>query len=600
MRNTSIRTRLIIMVILIATVPIVFSTIIATNNIRDFSTRENINANMARISWGATYLDELIAQLDRMFYSLQINDELGESIQNLGSDNVSERFDSQIYATDTMATAYYANSRKIDELIYYSDSIKQTFAVSYKVLGDIRSLDQLEAYWGRLETSDTNIYFEPYGKDIYAVHSLNRFQDQKMYGGLAVRVVDDVWEEMLRFLEPVGQEKVFILNDEYELVAGTGDRMFLNGFLTMLEDEADGEEVFFHEAEMIVFESQYYFVQDVDESKLRIVKSVPISQIRAGEINTIRAAILIMVLTILVAVILSIIFSFRVSKPIVELAKTMRSADLEGLEIANRQSIDEVDLLENGYLQMVQRLKDLIQEEYQHEIELKNAQLLALQAQINPHFLNNTLNLIGGMALEKDAPEIYDMARSISDLLRYSVKDSDELVSLGDELKHVSNYLKIQQKRYEGRCSVNYDLLDGVADLLVPKFILQPIVENAFEYGLQPKVGEWRLDIRVFKAGIDVGIAVRDNGVGMSEERLTRLREQLDLSKTAELNSRKYDRQPLAGDNKGGTGIGLKNVAMRLKLKFNEKSGIRVFSKEGKGTMVVLVVRSEERRRRDV
>lgn len=598
MKKTSIRFRLMIMVILLATLPVVFTTVIATNNIRDFSTNESINASKARISWGASYLEELIAQLDRMFYSLQINEDLRESIENLDDPSMAVRYLSQNYASDTLATAYYANSRKIDELIYYTHDLQKTFAVSYKVIGDIKNIEAPSNYWKRLNTTESNIYFEPHESYIYAVHSLNRFHDQSMYGGLAVKIREDVWQDVLSILEPVGDEKVFVINDEEQMVAGTGDTKSLEGLFDYLQKEdshVDSELDFTRSVQHVTLNDHFYFLQFVDEGKLMLIKSVPISQVRAGEINTIRAAVLIMALAIGVAVVLSIFFSLRISNPIVQLARTMRSADLEGLEVSGEQSIDEIDLLEDGYNQMVVRLKELIQEEYQHEIELKNAQLLALQAQINPHFLNNTLNLVGGMALDKDAPEIYDMARSISDLLRYSVKDSDELVSLQDELNHVGNYLKIQQKRYEGRCEISYKIDASVQDVLVPKFILQPIIENAFEYGLQPKPGDWLLTIHVFQVGRCVGIVVKDNGVGMTVERLKELRARIAHG----------DMQPgltSARDNRGkeGTGIGLRNVALRLKLRFKKASGIRVFSQLNNGTMVLLTIALDERSSQNV
>src|SRR5690606_13572117 len=116
---------------------------------------------------------------------------------------------------------------------------------------------------------------------------------------------------------------------------------------------------------------------------------------------------------------------------------------------------DEIGLLEAGYNFMMACIKTFIENEFQHEIEVKKAQLIALQAQINPHFLNNTLHLIGGMALKKGAPEIYRITQVIGDLLRYSISmEGDQTVSLSEELKHTANYLFIQEQRFAGRCEV--------------------------------------------------------------------------------------------------------------------------------------------------
>lgn len=595
MKKLSVRVRLLVTIVVLAVLPVAMLAVVAIGNLRDFSTRESVEANLARMNWGASYLEELIDQMDRMFYSLQINEELNDNILGLDSDDINLHFKSQQLVSETLATAYYANASKIDELAYYSSRTNKVFSVSYKVLGEIETLSNLKGYWHRLESTPTNIYFEPQNEAIYAVHSLNRFSDKQVYGGLAVKLRKEVWSDIQEILEPVGLEEFYILNDRRELIAGSDPDTDIMDDIKRFELPDTS-----YDAQMRKTDSRYYFIREVDDSKILLVKTVPVSQVRQGEINTIKAATFIAVIFAGAAAIISILFSLRISKPIVDLANTMRTANLDGFDVTGSQYTDELALLENGYKQMVNRLKELIQEEYQHEIELKNAQLLALQAQINPHFLNNTLNLIGGMALTKDAPEIYEMSRSISDLLRYSVTDNDDLVSLEEELLHVNNYLTIQQKRFEGRCRVVMDVATGLGAIMVPKFILQPIVENAFEYGLQSKPGEWALVIRVFRTGNRLGILVRDNGVGMAEDVLRNVRKKL---KTGGIAAAKSETSPdISGANtkRKGTGIGLKNVVLRLRLRFNEESSIRVFSKPGVGTLTVLTVVGIERSSDDV
>jgi two-component system sensor histidine kinase YesM len=179
--------------------------------------------------------------------------------------------------------------------------------------------------------------------------------------------------------------------------------------------------------------------------------------------------------------------SLRITRPIVGLAKTMRTAPIHHFEMTSVNSRDEIGLLERGYNSMMQRIRELIEHEYQREIEVKNAQLMALQAQINPHFLNNTLLMVGGLALSKGVPEIYRIAKGIGDLLRYSIGSGAEPASLADELTHARNYLLIQEQRFLGRCKIAVDAEDPLPRLLLPRFALQPLIENAFEHGLQPK-----------------------------------------------------------------------------------------------------------------
>lgn len=209
---------------------------------------------------------------------------------------------------------------------------------------------------------------------------------------------------------------------------------------------------------------------------------------------------------------------------------------------------------------------------------------MALQAQINPHFLNNTLHLIGGMALSKNAPEIYRITRVIGELLRYSISTEGDMVPLKDELKHMQNYIFIQEHRFVGRCTVTVSMDETVLDSKLPKFTIQPIVENAFEHGLQQKEGAWKVEIRIKRIGNRIGIMVKDDGVGLAEERLRQVRAELQGGLAI-----KGDWTGPDGSRKR-RGIGLRNVNARLKFQFGNGYGARIFSKPKAGTLVLLVL----------
>ena len=441
----------------------------------------------------------------------------------------------------------------------------------------------MTGYWKRLDSAKTNIYFEMTAEGIFAVHSFNRFSDQKMYGGLATKVRKNVMDEVVDILYDSKGQDVFIVNDEMDVLFASTDVIEIERISTMIKSQDK-----LAECVLLKKSDYYFFIEEVDGGKLYLIKAIPTSIVRAGEIQTIQAGALIAALFVVIAVLLSVVFSIRMSRPIINLAKTMNSSDLKGLKVDKDQSIDEIDLLEKGYNQMVERLKELVEEEYQHEIELKNAQLHALQAQINPHFLNNSLNLIGGMALEKQAPEIYEVSRSISDLLRYSLTDSDLPVNLEEELTHTKNYLRIQEKRFEDRCIVILEVDQGLEQIKIPKFMIQPMIENAFEHGLQPKRGQWELHIRVRKFNDRLGIIIKDNGIGISQDRL------IELRKLIKYPERLIQEEKTADKKITSKSIGIKNVALRLKLRYSKKSRLRLFSKENLGTMIVLTIELNE------
>jgi two-component system sensor histidine kinase YesM len=145
----------------------------------------------------------------------------------------------------------------------------------------------------------------------------------------------------------------------------------------------------------------------------------------------------------------------------------------------------------------------------------------------------------------------------------------------------MQNYIFIQEQRFSGRCQVVVANEEASLDCRIPKFTLQPIVENAFEHGLQSKAGSWSVEVRIKRIRNRILIAVWDSGVGLEEDKLAEIRK--DLYSGSESNAGLSEKEP-SGRRKG---IGLKNVDSRLKLHFGERSGIRVFSKKGAGTIVL-------------
>ncbi len=584
MRRTSIRFRLLSMMICLTTLPIIAFAMIATTNMRNLVEPEIINANTSGVMWSAEYLENIIEQLDRMFYSLQLNDELMDSMSKLDSDDIYVQYKTQNFMKQTLSTSLYTNSSKIDEFTLYVHEGHKSFTVSHNVTGKIDTINIENQPWNRLENIDTNIYFESIGQHIYAVHSINRFPDKKLKGGLAVRLDSNVLDKVFNILKSEEEGSIYLFNDEIDLLWGTSEISNTREIKHQVENFKNNEK----NNDYIKTKDYYYFIREIDDGKLILIKAVPTSLIKMAEINTIKAGFVIAGIFVVISIVISTLFSLKISKPIVNLAKTMSKDLIHDLKVDSGQSIDEIILLENGYNSMIKRLKELIEEEYQHEIDLKNAQLVALQAQINPHFLNNTLQLIGGMALSKNIPEIYDITRGIGDLLRYSIDNNSNMVTINDELINIQNYLMIQQKRFEGRCKVKIRVSESVKRYLLPKFTLQPIVENAFQYGLQPKVGEWKLELRISHIGNRIAIMIKDSGVGIKEKDLKKIRGKLNNNFRGEVDKN----TPLV--KRKGTGIGLRNVDSRLKLKFGKGFGVRIFSSEGLGTLVVLIIKERE------
>lgn len=579
MKRTSIRYRLMVLMICLTTLPVLTVTWIATNNTRNSVEKEIIEANRSRMLWADQYLDELIRQIDVLFYSLQVNQQLIDGLSTIDSQDLGGQFRTQRYIQETLTTAFYANSKKIDELALYTHQNQKVYSVNYANSGLIYSLDIQKGNWTRLLQKPVNMYFKESGNGIFAFHSINRFADRRLLGGLSVRINKEVWREVSDILKSEDESSVFLVNDEGERLSGSTPEQSFNEVIGQMKDQPAHADL-----EIQKTNNYFLFMKRVDDGELTLIKALPITTITESANNTVRAGIVTGLLFAAASILLSITVSLRISRPIVSLARTMRMTPVHQFELTSVQSKDEIGLLERGYNSMMKRMKELIENEYQKEIEVKNAQLMALQAQINPHFLNNTLNLIGGMALVKGAPEIYKITKGIGDLLRYSISSGHDSATLADELKHIRNYLFIQEQRFMGRCSVIVES-DGSGEALrLPRFTLQPLVENAFEHGLQPKEGAWQVQIRMKTIRAHIIILIKDNGIGIDRKRLSMLR--AELKEGIALKPERPDKDKEKPENRKG--IGLQNVDSRLKLHFGGKASLRFFSKPGAGTLIVL------------
>lgn len=580
LQRISIRFRLMVLMITLTTLPVVTVTWQATNNTRSSVEKEMIDANESRMVWASQYLDELIQQMDTLFYALHIRTDLIGDLTRIDSMEAGERYRLQNALFAAMNTAYYSFSRKIDNLTLYMHATGRAYSVNYANSGITHSLNIRESPWSRMLSEPIGLHFKASGDRLSAYHSMNEFQGQELIGGISVRIDGKVWEQAGQLLQSEPESAIYLVSDEGELLPGSSPLPEDSELLQVLED---GSAALSPDVAFTRTKQDYVFSKRVSGGKLRIVKAIPVSTIDAIAQRTMTAGLWTGVLFTVVSILLSIVVSLRISRPIVSLAKTMRKSHIHDFELKSVKSKDEFGLLEAGYNFMMARMKSLIENEYQHEIDVKNAQLIALQAQINPHFLNNTLHMIGGMALAKGAPEIYRVTYVIGDLLRYSISsEMEQTVQLRDELKHTGNYLFIQEQRFAGRCTVKVMAGEDAGGVDIPKFTLQPIVENAFEHGLQGKEGEWSLEVRAKLIRGRLVLMVRDDGVGMRPDKLSALRK--------ELASVERTSAPVSEEGRSRRGIGLPNVHGRLAIRYGKQYGVRLFSAEGAGTLVVLTM----------
>lgn len=566
MRRHSLRVRLAALMIALTVLPVLVLTLIASHNTRESVEEEIVVANRTRVDWAAQYIEELLEGLDGMFYSLQIDPEFESLLSDLESSTAPGQ--ARRAVAQLLSAAYFARSRLVDDLSLYVHATGERIIVDNVQSGTVVRPDENQSPWAGIAREPVALRLFASGDDVYALHTVNRFSDRSLRGALLARVDREIARQLETILSDDSGDRIFLLNDLGETVVGDGE-IPLHVRRRIEELPAiTGETVVWTESGIMGF------ARRVDRGRTTVAKTIPIGVITRSARDTMTAGLLTGALLAAVSVILSIVFSVRISRPISELARSMQEASTPDFRRLAVQSHDEIRLLEDGYHSLLARMKTLAQKEYEQEIELKDARLMALQAQINPHFLNNTLNLLGGMALAKGATEVYDLARAVGDMFRYAVGSDGDLVTLEQELAHVRNYLLIQGSRFAGRCEIDIQVDPAVLGSPVPRFTLQPIVENAFEHGLQQKTGSWHVRVRCSVRRLGTMVVVEDNGAGMTREDLVALRDRLGQAQT----------------QAGSTSIGLRNVDTRLRLHFGEQTRVRVQSRLGEGTVVLFVL----------
>lgn len=272
-----------------------------------------------------------------------------------------------------------------------------------------------------------------------------------------------------------------------------------------------------------------------------------------------------------VAIFLSLILARIITRPIQEIISQMRFVAFGNFNIhyRNRKYLNiETDQLAIHFKYMVENFRYLVQEVYEKQDLERKAELRALQAQINPHFLYNTLDNIFWVMEMEGRTEVSSIILSLSEMLRYALNRNSSNTTLRDELQHIDHYLNIINYRYPDRFHFMRDVPDELMECYVPRLFIQPIIENAISHGMEPKKESNQLHIRATLTDNDIVMVIEDDGIGMDEEKIR------EIFKKKHVDSRK--------------GLGLLNVHDRLRLHFGEKYGVRIESKPGVGTKVVL------------
>lgn len=286
-------------------------------------------------------------------------------------------------------------------------------------------------------------------------------------------------------------------------------------------------------------------------------------------------ALLFAGLTFILLLALSVFLAKKITNPVIRLKKKLNMLGKTGLKSLTSPIMqgDEISELEISYVKMVNRINQLLEENNEEKEKQRRMELTALQSQINPHFLYNTLDAIVWIARLKKQPEIEKLISSLATFFRISLHKGDKFIPVEEEIKLVQSFVTVEQTRFPDKFEVVYDIPEELLKMRLLKLILQPLIENAIKHGISEKRGKGRIFVKGEICDTDILFTVTDDGIGFS--------------------TGSEDGQPLTGKSLFKSGYGLRNVDERLKLEYGIEYGLLIQSKPGAGTTAQIRIKKQ-------
>lgn len=436
----------------------------------------------------------------------------------------------------------------------------------------------------------------PHNKETITIaRRIRGFSSYETRGVLAMEVRSDQFSSLWNTADLGSEARFFILDEQgglvFESETNASQHWMTDSIVQQILQE---EDVSFVEPEL----EQLYVSRESDYLGWKMVITLPIEELRQP-VSTIRSTTLIVgAMTLTVALFVAYRFARSITRPIRTLTNGMKETE-QGIwnKIEQHQRDDEIGALIHRYNLMVSRLSEMIEKVYEAELhqqkaqielqqirfERQNAEFQALQLQINPHFLYNTLETINCYAIVQDSEEISEIVEAMAFMLRYSVQTHLEEITLVNELNHVRNYMMIMSHRLGREFEIDVAVPPKYLLHNMVRLTLQPLVENVFQHAFKDGVKQEhfiRIDARLTEEYFIV--TVEDNGIGMDEERLATIRHLLECSEEV-ATSHEQQKSIL---KRGG--IGVRNVHRRIQMVYGEAYGLFITSKLGQGTTITM------------
>lgn len=553
----SYKTILIILILTFTAIPSITTFFIVKNyvnsTISNSYTDEYITTVEAKIS---SYISSLIYQINSLSYYFLTN----QSVYNILL-NETTSYEDKFQMLENKLSGFLNGNPAIagiclvdpsDRIYNFSDIIPNDYYVNSKKLKKIHNSDM---YLFDKNIQQGNTYYTVTAKKMY-----NYFTGSEG-GYILMYINEDVLAQMYEKFA-IDDSSFFLLTNG--TIISHQDKSLINSkFYT-------GGDFFDNGKNSIEIDNQYRIIKKSIETNyisthLEIVCVNSLSSFHKL-LNKINIQFLFIIISaIIISIVLSIIISAGLLSELEKLRKTMRTFGNNPSKTVYCFKLNEIRALENDFKSMTHRITGLIKRIDDEKEKQRIAELAALQAQINPHFIYNTLDTVAWLAVISKNQKIYDIIFSLANFFRLSLNKGRNIIKISEEISHVKNYIKIESIRFENKFSCEFDIPENLNDIEIIKIILQPIVENAIKHGFDGIESGGLIKINARELDGDyIEFTVSDNGCGMDFNPLE---------------------SPQKSDSRG-SGYGIENINARIRLAYGNDCGLSFESKLGRGTVV--------------
>lgn len=409
-------------------------------------------------------------------------------------------------------------------------------------------------------------------KNIFVVRKKIYTLDKPEYlGCLYVYIDENMISEILS--APLNEsDKHYYLIDDQNVIISVEDKKILGSYFS---DAFNLMNNFFYEIEIdksITVNNEYYNINDLSEKNYRIISRVSMTSLLEASTSINRFLLIFTFVYFLLMFIIPSKLARSITKPITDLVLVMRSIrkGKTSMRASNYEANHEIGLLNDTFNNLMDDNQKLIEDIFEKQKEIRSQEFKVLQEQIKPHFLYNTLGTISSLIKLELYNDANNTIQNLASFFRIYLNEGNDSITVREELKLIENYLVIQKYRYK-IIDYNIEVDESLMDIKIPKLILQPIVENAIYHGLKPNGKDGLIRIGGYKKRSKVYFLVEDNGVGLDENDLKRLKG--------------YIRSTSADE-----GYGLRNINQRVKILFGENFGLKIESQLGVGSKFTVVL----------